>query len=356
MPAHYMAKFHAKLYSNFGVSFIYVEHLSSRSGFDHEVKTLNYPYIVVKGFSVLKVNAVLTELDPDVVVLSGHVPRINIVAGLWSVFNKKQTLYFSDTNRKMEMSWPKSLFKYLLLRFLLGESRVVIFTGHENKSFLQDVLGGNINNRRWIKVPLPHDHKFFATTRSSGSKKQQPFNFLFVGRLALEKGVENLLIAASILSSQSELRYKLSIAGGGKQENHLKELTQRLGLTSIVDFLGVVPSDKVQRLYKLCDVVVVPSGHEPWGLVVNEALSSGKPVILPYWVGAASDLMIDGENGFVVQNNEPPELANAMFKALKNREKTAKMGRFGQEFMKKNGWTVENSVEGFGKVLRDLQK
>jgi glycosyltransferase involved in cell wall biosynthesis len=79
-----------------------------------------------------------------------------------------------------------------------------------------------------------------------------------------------------------------------------------------VHYLGFVQPEQLLELYALAKWTVVPSRREPWGVVVNEALACGCPVIVTDQVGAAADLVEDGVNGRIVPAGSPAALAAAL--------------------------------------------
>ena len=93
-----------------------------------------------------------------------------------------------------------------------------------------------------------------------------------------------------------------------------------------VQFLGFKNQTEIPTYYDLCDVFVLPSDHEPWGLVVNEVMNTGKPVIVSDQVGAGLDLVEDGKNGFVVPVGHVAMLADRLKCLTDNPELGVKMG------------------------------
>jgi glycosyltransferase involved in cell wall biosynthesis len=106
-------------------------------------------------------------------------------------------------------------------------------------------------------------------------------------------------------------------------------------------------------LFAVADVVVLPSHTEPWGLVVNEALSSGRPVMAPHWVGAAADLLQDGVTGLVLSANSPEAIAAGLERALEMRATLSEMGRRGRALVAEGGWTLEGALSSWHRVLRE---
>jgi glycosyltransferase involved in cell wall biosynthesis len=96
---------------------------------------------------------------------------------------------------------------------------------------------------------------------------------------------------------------------------------------SDVCFAGHVKLDELPGYYACADVFVLPSWGEPWGLVINEAMACGLPVIATDRVGASIDLIREGVNGHVVPARDVEALARALRRVLAGPERAAEMGR-----------------------------
>src|SRR5205085_3068871 len=128
-----------------------------------------------------------------------------------------------------------------------------------------------------------------------------------VGRLAPEKGHE--LLVRAVASAQGA-RLVLVLGGAGQQEESLARLARSLGVRLVL--AGDLSADRVADTYVAADVFALLSWHEPWGVVVNEAAASGLPLVLSDRVGAARDLLRDGENGFLVPAGDVDAAAAAI--------------------------------------------
>lgn len=114
-------------------------------------------------------------------------------------------------------------------------------------------------------------------------------SLLFVGQLIERKGVEPLLRAASVLQEEG-LPFSLHIVGGGERGEALKTLRDRLGLRH-VHFHGTFSPEQMPGVYESMDALVFPSLEDVWGLVVNEALWSGLPVLGSKYAGCSCELL-----------------------------------------------------------------
>lgn len=128
-------------------------------------------------------------------------------------------------------------------------------------------------------------------------------HFLFVGRLI---EVKNLKMLIKVFNEMPNL--KLTIAGDGPLKKELKSYAN-----ANISFIGYIPNKELPHLYKRSDVFVLPSKSEPWGLVVEEALNNGCPVIVSDMVGCNRDFA-GGETGLIFDHGSEDSLKKAILK------------------------------------------
>ena len=134
---------------------------------------------------------------------------------------------------------------------------------------------------------------------------------LYCGNLLDLKGVGELLKAFAVFLGERD-DVALVLVGSGKNEREYQSFVESRGLAGRVFFAGFVAREKVVQYYAIADLLVLPSRREVWGLVVNEALAAGVPVLVTEVVGATPDLVRDGVNGFVVPPRDPEALCGAL--------------------------------------------
>jgi glycosyltransferase involved in cell wall biosynthesis len=114
---------------------------------------------------------------------------------------------------------------------------------------------------------------------------------------------------------------------------------------------GGLAEDELARRYVEADVFALVSRHEPWGVVVNEAAASGLPLVLSDRVGAARDLLREGENGFLVPADDVDAAASALRELAADPELRRRMGESSRELVRE--WGYEPSVENFVAAVRE---
>ena len=180
------------------------------------------------------------------------------------------------------------------------------------------------------------------------SINQNQIILLYSGRLIHHKGVQDLITTFKILNKE-KTNLKLLIVGEGNFKNELKRYAQ--DITDDVIFIGHVDPFDIYKYYYASDIFVLPTHNDPWGLVVNEAMACGLPIIVTNAAGCNLDLVKD--NGFVVLEHDINELYIAIMKLIDNdlRKSFSKKSR---ELI--NEWSYENSLNSFFDMINFMDK
>ena len=138
-----------------------------------------------------------------------------------------------------------------------------------------------------------------------------PDYFLYVGRFAPEKNLPFLLRAYARYRLTFPDGWRLVMVGDGPLREELHQIAQAEGLTDVI-WAGFKQSPELPRYYTFASCFILPSVLEPWGLVVNEAMASGLPVLASRRCGCATDLVVDAKNGFTFDPGSVEGLADLM--------------------------------------------
>ena len=151
------------------------------------------------------------------------------------------------------------------------------------------------------------------------------------------------------IAESGDARFRLIVAGSGPEERRLAELAKELGVRLTIR--GDLPEETLAEDYAAADIFALLSPRETWGVVVNEAAASGLPLVLSDRVGAAYDLLRDGENGFLISSEDVGAAGAALRKLAADPELRRRMGETSRELVR--DWGYEPSVENFVEAVRE---
>ncbi len=146
------------------------------------------------------------------------------------------------------------------------------------------------------------------------------------GRLSPEKG-QRVAIEALFLITREYPRARLLLAGAGKELEDLKMAAEALGLADRVEFPGFLPDSR--EMMSACNVVLIPSLKEGFGLAAVEAMALERPVVASA-VGGLNEIVVPGETGFTVAPNDPQAIAQAVLRLIEDSGLARDMGRKGR--------------------------
>ncbi|HEV2358042.1 MAG TPA: glycosyltransferase family 4 protein [bacterium] len=164
---------------------------------------------------------------------------------------------------------------------------------------------------------------------------------LYAGKLVSRKRPLDLLEAYARVTGDHPSA--MVFLGEGAERQRLEAAAAQRGL-SRVSITGFVNQGDIGRYYAAADILVLPSEHEPWGLVLNEGMCFGLPLIASDAVGAVPDLVRAGENGFVYPVGDVPALADALRHLLADPARRARMGVRSREIVA--AYSYDADVDG----------
>jgi glycosyltransferase involved in cell wall biosynthesis len=248
-----------------------------------------------------------------------------------------------------------------LMRYLVCNVDGFLTIGERNRKYY---LHHGVPPQRLFPMPYCVDNAFFQDKAAEAGASREKLRT----SLGLEPGRPVILYASKMIDRKRPgdlLEAYLRLSADGRREPHpyllfigdgelrsgLEDRASPLGWNSI-KFLGFKNQTELPGYYDLCDVFVLPSVQEPWGLVINEVMSAGRAVIVSDEVGCAPDLVKPGENGEVIRAGNIDELSRALVTVLENPEKTAAMGRKSLEIIKH--WGFQEDIAGLRLALKTV--
>ena len=252
----------------------------------------------------------------DLIVLPGyHRPEYWAMLAACVVTGKRRAVFCDSTSRDRPYRLHRSLAKRLFFSLCDG----YFGFGERSREYLMS-LGAK---REKIFVPcqaaaLPGSFSpERAIVERALHRAGDPPVFLFVGRLSQEKGISTLLDAFARLYERMP-QARLRVVGTGPLHAALHAQVDALGIGSAVAFLGSLQDEPLSREYYGATCLVLPSRSEPWGLVVNEALSHGCPAIVSDRCGCVPELIVEGVSGYTFAAGDAAALQRTMRKAMES--------------------------------------
>jgi glycosyltransferase involved in cell wall biosynthesis len=181
------------------------------------------------------------------------------------------------------------------------------------------------------------DAEKIAARQKFGLPPDRPV-VLFASKLIARKHPDDVVRAVARLRDEG-VTASLLFVGSGEMEPALRSIVVEYNLSGLVSFGGFVNQAESPRVYALSDVFVLPAEDEPWGLIVNEVMCAGVPVIVAADVGCVPDLVQDGRNGLLVRAGDVTALAAALRRLLTDDRQRMAMGQKGLEMIR--DWNYE---------------
>ncbi len=326
-----------------------------------------YPYKILRNYSLrpsvshfggLINSGILQELrkgNYDAVFVHGwgHATSWLAFFGTWMARTP-----FLMVRGEATLLYPRPLWqgmgKRVLLRFLFRRIGAFLAIGTFNTQFYRTY---GVPAEQIFLVPYAVDNEFFMKgaevwrprrneiREELGVPRDVPI-VLYSGKLIERKRPMDLLRAFQQVSGGEKAA--LVFVGEGNQRPLLEAYAKAAGLSSVL-FTGFKNQTELPPFYAVADIFVLPSVHDPWGTVVNEAMCFGLPVITTDLVGASGDLVRDNENGFVYKAADVTALARHLQVLIQDPGKRLAMGRRSLEMI--STWTYDVGVEGILNAL-----
>ena len=235
----------------------------------------------------------------------------------------------------------------------------VLPIGSKNEAYWRTYLGGRTP---MFRMPYSVDNEYFQQKaaeaaagreelrRSLGLEPGRPV-ILFASKLQTRKRCMDLVEAFLRLrggAADKPAAY-LVIVGDGEERGALERRIAASG-SEHVRMLGFRNQSELPRFFDLCDVFVLPSIHEPWGLIVNELMSAGRAVVVTDQVGSAPDMVENGGNGFVFPAGDVSALSAVLQRFVDEPELAARLGEKARERVA--DFSFERDVDGLRRALQ----
>ncbi len=292
----------------------------------------------------------------DAVVVHGYAHATEWLAFLGAWLSGTPLLLRGESTHLGRRRWARAV-KRLVLGPALRRMAGVLAIGSLNRRFYRAY---GVPESRIFWVPYAVDNERFMAEADRLAPERQALRrllgwpddlpvVLYSGKLIPKKRPLDIVDACARLGVDRPI--VLVFMGDGPLRGEVEGAARRRGLAHAI-VTGFINQSEVPRYYAAADVLALPSGYEPWGLALNEGMCFGLPVVASDAVGAAPDLVRDGENGFVYPAGDTQALAEALRRVLASPERRLRMGTRSREIV--SGYSYEADVRGILEALRSV--
>jgi 1,2-diacylglycerol 3-alpha-glucosyltransferase len=268
------------------------------------------PSNVDKKTIIKKTFNLLSKIDADIVIIAGYARLSMLSALFWSLWHQKPAIFLSDSKEDDE---PRKWWKETIKRLLL-------------KKYYSALVAGNVHKKYLIKLGFPEDAIFMGydvvdnqvfhpdAIKHLSNLLDQPF-FLSINRFVEKKNLPLLISAyAAYQRKLGKNAWNLVLCGDGELRSQIEQKIIDLNLQNYVHLTGFLQQEQMLPYFAHAKCFIHASMTEQWGLVVNEAMAAGLPIIVSNRCGCFEDLVIEGVNGFGFNPENQQELTSLMFK------------------------------------------
>lgn len=245
--------------------------------------------------------------------------------------------------------------KYCIKKYFISKASYYLSTGNKtneylinygaNKDKIFDFPFSSVSKKDILKSKNTEEIERLKKKLQIEEKKV----VISVGQFIYRKGYDILLKAATKLDSD----IGIYIVGGEPTEEYL-HLVKELDLKN-VHFVGFKTKEELSKYYYISDVFAFPTREDIWGLVINEAMANGLPIVTTNKCIAGVELVANGENGYIIESENQGQLAEAINKIIQDEKLKQKM--FNNNIEKIQKYTIEEMakrhIEIFNKILKE---
>jgi len=330
-----------------------------------------YPWVQVENNSIkpslgkffglinLGLWKLITKENFDAVIVStGYTYASFWIATIAAKLTGKKFLFSTDASTiepRNKQRW-KAWLKKLLLPSIFNLADIIMVGSTLGKQMVHSL---GIPEQRIALTPFSVDNNWWISQSNQVDRQivrkhwdisDDATILLFCAKLQPWKCPQDVLRAFAQANIQNSY---LIFAGDGSLKVELENEAQSLNIKNRVKFLGFVNQSQLPSIYSSSDLFILPSDYEPFGVVVNEAMLCGCPVIVSDKVGAGYDLVRHDENGFIYPCGDINVLTEILKEVLPDRNRLKNMGIAATDQMQ--SWSPEENIEAIVKALGKLK-
>ncbi|BAY07258.1 glycosyltransferase family 4 protein [Calothrix sp. NIES-2098] len=280
---------------------------------------------------IAKLYSILAEVKVDVFAIAGYFNFGMLATLLWSMWHRKPAILLSETTENdSHRSWWREIVKSWIVR----KYKSALVGGQPQKRYLLKL--GLLNESIFLGYDVVGNETFHTEKiKSLQNPLKHPY-FLAINRFIPKKNLEFLISSyAKYRQIKGDGAWNLVLCGNGRLRSKIEHQVAELDLENTVYLPGFLQQNELLPYFAHANCFVHSSTHEQWGLVVNEAMAAGLPVLVSNRCGCFEDLIIDGVNGFGFDPENSQQLTDLMIKISSKEIDIKTMGQAALEHIQK---------------------
>lgn len=292
----------------------------------------------------------IEDFKPDAILIYGWAWKSHLK--VIRFFKGKVPIYFrGDSTLLNKSEGIKDLIKTIFLKWVYRHIDYSFYVGTANKAYYKKY---DLKESQLIFAPHAIDNERFAEDKLEQANlireklglQSEEILILFAGKF---EPVKNPTLLLQAFMELSLLNVHLLFVGNGELGKMLKTESEKHKAYDRIHFMGFQNQTQMPAIYQACDLFCLPSRSETWGLAVNEAMASGKAILVSDQVGCAIDLVKSKINGDVFKSEDLTDLKNKLFYLITDKNKLGKLGEASQILIKE--WSFGKQVAVFTKIF-----
>lgn len=294
--------------------------------------------------------------ENDIIVLGGYEKPTYITLSILCRLYKKKYIIIYDGISCNRLGEKENIIKKFIKKLVIKYSSAIWGNGTVSKRYFTEKFSypkEKIYNQYLtidgdkIKNIYKEKNKIRQELRNKYNIKKDELVLQYSGRLVDVKNIEIVIRAINLIKDKE---ITLLVTGGGKDEYKLKKIAKELNVKLIIT--GFISNQEyLFKHYYTSDAFILPSISEAWGLVVNEAMFAGLPILVSKNCGCSLDLVKNYENGYRIDPYNVEDIASKINQIF-NKKNLDIMGEESKKIIEE--WTFENSRKSFEELLKHI--
>lgn len=305
------------------------------------------------------ITATLDRIDPDIVFINSYSHADARASMAWCRRHRRGAAVIMSTT---EQDVTRSAWKERMKRVLIGQFDAALAAGSRQRDYLTRL---GLPSERIFFTSNAVDNAFFRNGAAAARRTPQawrhlpglgdptPF-FLTSNRFVKRKNLDGLLDAYARYRDGTAQPWRLLLLGDGAERSRLEAIVEERSIGGVT-FCGFRQIEELPAYYGLASAFVHPTWLDQWGLVINEAMATGLPVVVSDRSGCAPDLVHEGRNGFAFDPADPEALPRLLARlAATPASERHLMGKRSQEIVAR--WAPERFAEGLWQAAETAER